>query len=223
MQNEASVIGLALRERRRVWMAAALGVLIVAGDMGLSFSHPRELLVRFILGCSAVGGLVLLAGGDLRSLGLALRPARGWRYWVVASAVAAVGIFGFSLVVVAFVPKLWVMLVERGEALWISDLWPTLIFSCVQTPIVEELLYRGVLCAALVQAIGRTPTIVLSGVVFALLHVVYDNPGPDNAIAGFILGWAFLASRTLLIPVLMHAGGNLLVLLIQLMAFALTR
>jgi uncharacterized protein len=121
-----------------------------------------------------------------------------------------------------FVPQLWVVTVERGNELWQSELWPSLIFSCLQAPAVEELLYRGVLCVSVVQAIGRTPTVVLSGVTFASLHYVYGNPGPDNAVAGFILAWAFIASGSILVPVFMHAGGNFLVLLIQLTVSALT-
>ena len=218
----ASVIGLAFRQRHRVGVAAALGVLIVAVDMWLSRSEADNHLVRFILGCGAAGALVLLAGGDFRALGFSLRPSQGWWYWAKASAIAAVAVFSVSLIVLAFVPQLWVQTVERGDELWRSELLPPLMFSCVQAPVVEELLYRGVLCASVVQAIGRIPTIVLSGLVFALLHFIYENPGPDNAVAGFILGWAFIASGTILVPILMHAGGNFLVLLIQLAVSAVT-
>jgi membrane protease YdiL (CAAX protease family) len=199
-----------------------LGSVSVAVDMWLSWGQASNLEARFILGSSAAGALVLLAGGDWRALGLSPRPVRGFWYWAKASAIAAIAILALSLLVVAVVPELWGLTVERGHELWHAALWPRLMFSCFQTPIVEELLYRGVLCASLVQAIGRTPTVVLSGTIFAFLHYIYGNPGPDNAVAGFILAWAFIASESLLIPILMHAGGNLLVLLIQLTLSAVT-
>ncbi|GEM_PF-294235 len=87
------------------------------------------------------------------------------------------------------------------------------IFSwCVQSPLLEETIYRVVLCVSAINILGRTRTVLLSGVLFAALHFVYGNPSPDNALAGFVLGWAHLKSETIVVPVLMHAGGNLAVL-----------
>ncbi|HXK18571.1 MAG TPA: CPBP family intramembrane glutamic endopeptidase [Polyangiaceae bacterium] len=188
----------------------------------MSGSRAHDFLTRAILGLAAAGALLLLARGDWQSLGVLWRPTRGWRYWGIVSVIAAGAILAFSLVVLIFVPRLWDITVERGSELWQSDFLDALIFSCVKSPAVEELLYRAVLCASLVQAIGRIPTVVVSGLSFAALHFIYGNPGPDNAVAGFLLAWAYLVSDSFAIPLLMHAGGNLLVLLLQLAVSALT-
>ena len=34
-------------------------------------------------------------------------------------------------------------------------------------------------------------------------------PGPDNLIAGFFLAWAFLKSGSIIVPLALHALGNL--------------
>ena len=50
---------------------------------------------------------------------------------------------------------------------------------------------------------------------FAALHVAYGNPSPENLVGGFLLGWVYLKSETILLPVLLHSLGNLLVLFCQ--------
>lgn len=59
--------------------------------------------------------------------------------------------------------------------------------------------------------IGSFRTVVVSGSLFAIAHFVGGNPGPDNFVAGFLLAWAYLKSGSLLIPILLHALGNLCV------------
>ena len=81
-------------------------------------------------------------------------------------------------------------------------------FACLISPIVEEILYRSVLCCSLEKAVGTNSSIVISGAVFALLHFFYGNLAIDNFIAGYFLAWAFLKSKSILIPILLHAAGN---------------
>ena len=48
------------------------------------------------------------------------------------------------------------------------------------------------------------------------VHGEEGNPGPDNVIAGVLLGWAFLKSGSLLAPIIFHALGNVLAVGVQL-------
>jgi membrane protease YdiL (CAAX protease family) len=48
---------------------------------------------------------------------------------------------------------------------------------------------------------------------FALLHHRYGNLSPENALAGLLLGWAYLRSGSLALPILLHSVGNALVFL----------
>ena len=88
-------------------------------------------------------------------------------------------------------------------------LWHFVIFAVVAAPLVEEAIFRFALCSGAENLLGPRTTIVLSGLAFAAMHYVVDNPGPDNFIAGYVLAWAYLKSRSILVPIILHALGNL--------------
>ncbi len=83
-----------------------------------------------------------------------------------------------------------------------------MIFACFVSPVVEETIYRCVLCIAARDLLGNKASIFLSGSLFALLHYFYGNPGFDNFIAGYLLAWSFLKSKSVLLPLLLHSAGN---------------
>jgi CAAX protease family protein len=68
------------------------------------------------------------------------------------------------------------------------------------------------LCTGAVPSLKPRWTILVSGLAFGALHVLYGNPGPDNLIAGFFLGWAYLKSGSVLVPMILHSLGNLIAL-----------
>ncbi len=65
---------------------------------------------------------------------------------------------------------------------------------CVCYPVLEEMLYRLVLCAPLVALLGPWYAIVISGAAFGALHFLYGNPAPTNFVAGYLLAWPYLRS-----------------------------
>ncbi len=83
----------------------------------------------------------------------------------------------------------------------------------VAAPIVEEVIFRGMLLSVLRRHMGAAWSIVASAAVFAAVHLV----GPD-AIAvvpglfrlGLVLGWAALRRGDLSLAIALHAGINLL-------------
>jgi membrane protease YdiL (CAAX protease family) len=79
---------------------------------------------------------------------------------------------------------------------------------CVIAPVVEESIYRLVLCFPTTATIGSTGAIILSGATFAGLHFAYGNPSPDNFVAGYILAWAYLKSGSIMVPITLHSLGN---------------
>jgi membrane protease YdiL (CAAX protease family) len=52
----------------------------------------------------------------------------------------------------------------------------------------------------------------LSGITFGMLHILNGNAAADNMVAGFFLGWAFLKSGSIVVPIVLHSLGNLCVL-----------
>jgi membrane protease YdiL (CAAX protease family) len=161
----------------------------------------------------ALGSYVLLFRGDRSSIGLRCRPVQDFRYWLIATGLIGAAIGSFILAAIATFT-----VVGRPLPIYVlrpDDFWPAFLRMCVVAPIGEEATYRLGLCTGAVPLLRPWGTIAVSGLVFGALHVLYGNPGPDNLIAGFFLGWAYLKSGTILVPIVLHSLGNLCVVLAQ--------
>ncbi len=79
-------------------------------------------------------------------------------------------------------------------------------------PLVEEVLFRGLLLPAWSGRWGMRPAVVFSSLIFAVLHV--------EIIGGFIFGvvtaLAYLRTRRLLVPLVIHVANNALAWLLVL-------
>jgi membrane protease YdiL (CAAX protease family) len=193
----------------KAWIALGIALASIGGDFFLESFRLRS----FLTGASVLI-LVLLAQGDRASLGLVIRPRPSYRYWVKATLGTGAAVAGFCIVAVFL---LWII----GIHMPIPARGPEQILSalgsyCISAPVLEEALYRLVLCVALVRIVGRWWTIFASGAIFAALHFIWGNASPDNFIAGYFLAWAFLKSGSILIPIGLHSLGNLCVLALHL-------
>ena len=204
------------------WIAAGVGLLVVGVDLIASWYWPSALPILrawMFVGCFFF--FAWLTDWDLHALGLRLRPAQTWGYWLKATLVlgaivsGVVGIFLGALLILGN-PIPWQAMAKKPD-----QLAPFFVTACIIAPLTEEGIYRFALCLPAARLFGRWPTILLSGVVFAALHIVYGRPSPDNLVAGFVLGWALLKSESLLIPVILHALGNLCVLIAGLVVYYL--
>ncbi|MFG0334681.1 MAG: CPBP family intramembrane glutamic endopeptidase [Maioricimonas sp. JB049] len=182
---------------------------IVAGLALLACALPVLLRTPQPLGTSTIAlagllGVLFLSEGNMPELGLRPAPVQGWWYWLKIAGLFAAFIGGLCLLGAAAL-----LLLKRPiplpryppEADW-------LITMVVYAPVVEEVVYRVLLTAALLPVLGFRGTIVASGVLFAAIHITACRPGPDNLVAGFLLQWAYLKSRSVTVPLAMHAGGN---------------
>jgi CAAX protease family protein len=151
------------------------------------------------------------------SLGLRLTPRQGFRPWLRWTAAIGVGVGLACAAYVAWFPS---YMQELAKSAWGVRANPLerVLFACVYAPLGEEAIYRLVLCVLLVGALGKWPAIVVNGLMFAGLHAMYGNLGPDNAVAGFSFAWAFLKSESIAIPIGLHALGNLVAFGLQLAA-----
>lgn len=145
--------------------------------------------------------------GEVPELGLRLVPDQGWRYWFRLA-------IRFGLMI-AVVLSVWAVLSlvqtkPYDERIYYSTepRFLNLVHMCVMAPVAEEVIFRALLTMAVLPTLGPRGTIALSGLVFAAIHVLGGNASPENQIAGFLLAWTFLKSRTILVPIAMHAGGN---------------
>lgn len=211
-------VGRALRETKtRGYFALAIAAAIIVTDFAIvrRVSFEEQRLARLGMIAAALVLYALAARGHWPSLGLRCTLAPGWRYWlkavlIIAGIILAAGLVcGLTAIVVGYDLSAYRLFDSPGE-FW-DWLWP----ACVVAPVLEEGLYRFILCTAVVAVAPPWVAVVLSGAIFAGLHFVYGNPGPDNFLAGYFLAWTYLRSGSILLPVALHALGNLCVGLIQ--------
>jgi membrane protease YdiL (CAAX protease family) len=199
-------LGYTLQEpRAKAWLALGVALAAIGADFLLESFRLRSLLTG-----ASVLILFLLTRGDRASLGLVVRLRPGYRYWAKVTLGIGAAVGGFC-VVAGFLLRV------MGTPVSIPATPPEQILSTltsygISTPVLEEALYRLVLCVALIRIAGPGWTIFASGAIFAALHFVWGNASPDNFIAGYFLAWAFLKSGSILTPIVLHSLGNLCVL-----------
>lgn len=209
--------------RSRPWFSCGIAASVLLLELLaliIEVRFPGLLPVEWSLGLAepllVLTGLVALLcvnDGEAPLLGMRLRPVQGWLYWfrialrfgaaIVLLLIICSGAYFFAGWEVPLPPR--PMHIPRK-----------LFWMCLYAPLVEEVVYRSLLTAATYPWAGERGAIIASGVVFAAIHVIAGNPGPDNLLAGFLLEWAFLRSRTILVPMAMHSAGNLAALVLHL-------
>jgi uncharacterized protein len=204
---------------------AILGLLIlllVPTGLGLLLS----LLDALPAGEPGLGLLLLLAiPGSLLAAGYALRLARS------AGAGAAMGLVGCppryllfaALLAPAFVALslLWGQALQglgvEGEQSFLLALRaarsPALVAAAVLwgvigAPVVEELIFRGLVLGGLRQRLSAGPALLLSSLAFAQLHMEHPPAVPVLFVLALALGLLRLRSGSLLPPILLHALNN---------------
>jgi uncharacterized protein len=202
-----SQIGQTLQKyHMRSWFAAVVAATTVASYMWLFVFIAHSQTRRIILVVIAVCMIVVLCRGDRSSLGIMFRMTPSYKYWIKMTLLigAVVALFFIIASIVFHFAKIHYLIPAMRPDRFFSSFWRT----CIFYPILEEALFRFILCVSLVAIVGPRVTILLSGAIFAALHFLYGNPGPDNFIAGYFLAWAFLKSGSIATPIILHSLGN---------------
>ena len=160
-----------LGSRIRLWLAFVAMVIILDGDFILIYGwSPGYQWYRYLLAGVGMMIMLILCGWDFKSLGLVVKPVQGYRYWVKAGILIGIVVLGFSLLIFASshiighpmpIPK---MNPDRAKSF--------LFIACVQAPLVEEVLYRLVLCVPFAALTGSWFTIIVSGCVFCISQIL---------------------------------------------------
>jgi len=205
---ETPIAGTLRKSFVKAWFAVCIALAAIVADFFVESFQRRSLVIG-----ASVLIMALLAQGDKTSLGLAVQLRPSYRYWVKVT-------FGIGAAVAGFCIAAGFLLWVVGTRLPIPARPPERVLSdlvayCILAPILEEALYRLVLCVALVRIAGPGLTIFASGAIFAALHFAWGNASPDNFVAGYFLAWAFLKSGSILTPLVLHSLGNACVLALQ--------
>lgn len=146
----------------------------------------------------------------------------GLRAFVLARAIRA-SFFGFFLIL-AF-NRLYAVLLSRWGLEVQPDVLPffglglpglilALLAAAVVAPLAEELFFRGFLYPAVLPALGRTASSLVSAAVFGLAHVLPTTLLPLFVI-GLVLNWLYDETGSIWPGVFLHAALNGLALLIR--------
>ncbi|NNG15202.1 MAG: CPBP family intramembrane metalloprotease [Gemmatimonadales bacterium] len=81
----------------------------------------------------------------------------------------------------------------------------TLLLLSLVAGIGEESLFRGVLQSALAGPLGPWPALLLVSALFGLVHFVTATYAVLAGLIGLYLGWLFLRTGNLLVPIVVHA------------------
>ena len=79
-----------------------------------------------------------------------------------------------------------------------------LVIVLVVAPVVEEVLFRGVLLHRIAVKWGLGPAIVVSSAVFGILHVNFVGVG----VLGIVMALLYVRTRTLIVPIACHVLNN---------------
>lgn len=80
---------------------------------------------------------------------------------------------------------------------------------CILAPIYEELLFRGILLRRFTLRWSPQKSIIVSSIIFGIIHL-----NPINVVFAFalgcVLGYAYLKTKNIVIPMLLHSFSNFL-------------
>jgi uncharacterized protein len=85
-----------------------------------------------------------------------------------------------------------------------------IVAAVVMAPLVEEVVFRGVLFQGLKRRIGLWPGALVSALLFAVVHVEVQQPLYSSAfvLLGVLFAWTMHRFGSLLVPIVAHAAFN---------------
>jgi membrane protease YdiL (CAAX protease family) len=83
----------------------------------------------------------------------------------------------------------------------------SILFACVGAPVLEEMLFRGVILRGFLHRYTRSSSILCSAALFALAHLnLYQ--AATALVLGIVAGWLYERCRSLWPCILLHAAYN---------------
>jgi membrane protease YdiL (CAAX protease family) len=208
-----SPIGVGLSRPVAIAMAI-IATLVVAQDVKLFGEFDYWGAGRQIPPAIAIVIFVYLTRNNLDAIGVRARPLPSFTFWLAT-------VLALALLMSLLIAGTIVFYLALDKPMPPPAL-PTFQFAwnaVVASPVIEESIYRWLFVTGIVAVAPRWAGVVLSGAVFAYLHFVYNNPGPDNFIGGYLFAWMYLRSGSILVPLAFHALANGALIVLNVIAF----
>lgn len=200
------------------------GLLDLPGAIRATLQQPgmQAALVMLVLGLAAATVVLLIWRRWPRLWSLARPPGFGFVRPERMAFLALAMVVGLAAPVIGGWLTQWLAhghpvtqnIQQLGEHTPLGWRIPLVLMVVSLGPLVEELLFRGMLLSALLQRWGSAAAIVLSSLAFALAHL----PGldwqvfalPDLLLLALALAWLRLRSGSIWPSVVAHGANNLL-------------
>lgn len=215
-----------------VWVSGMVGA-VVCASVAYALRGPVDaesdvvVFAASVIGqyAALIGFLLLVSrrkgiGSLARDFGLRLHLLGDW--WVVPVGFGVQIAANLALIPISALAekqKAAQDVVQRLESSTGAELLLIVLSAAVVAPVVEEVLFRGLLLRALLRRMPATPAVGLSAMVFASAHLL--DPGallvlPGLLLVGLVNGVLAVRRGDLSRPILLHVGFNLLVVVVAL-------
>jgi len=187
--------------------------------MDYDFPTPRGFFLLAVLFEGGLGVMAVVLGWALgcRPVGETIRWTLPAAAWGAAAALPALGLLWFCLKcplkpfveIVRVVDELLVPLFRHLRL-------PELAAISIVAGLGEEMLFRGVIQEAVADRVGREPGVwiglAVASLLFGLAHPITRTYALLAALIGLYLGWLWIATGNLLVPIATHAVYDFLAL-----------
>lgn len=175
------------------WILIITILLIVSLDLCLVANYNQLVWARIVL---ALLSLIVYRFILKIEYGPLVNPLPNWKYWI------KLGLCILPLMVTAlyFYPQK----ISVNTVTWFYY------FGFI-SPILEEIIYRMVVCSTLLRFLSEKIVIGISTLIFVSLHFFAGGISFTHGLAGIFLGYAYTKSRSLLLVIIFHSIGNILI------------
>jgi hypothetical protein len=195
-----------------VWVASGIAISVIYSRSSLPESELTYLyLNEFALFSAAAGSLFisirLIDHRPARTFGIGLIP--NWPRHLILGLIIAAGMLA-TLVIGC-------LIFGRTTIQWSLNQFPgsttlATIGLLLLAAATEELVFRGFPLQILVEGIGPWPAVITMSVLFGAVHRGNPNASilstANTALAGILLSWAYVKSRSLWLSYGIHLGWN---------------
>ena len=173
---------------------------------------------------NGAAGLITVVGNGVLFVALLTYKRLSYRSLFHPSANSVAGTLGaVSIPILLIVPGVgaftgalnlivqWLVPMSSDDAAMFDEMmelgFTAVLFSCVGAPVLEEMLFRGVILRSFMQQYSRTEAILWSSLLFGLAHL---NPYQfvTAFFLGVLLGWLYHRTHSLWPSILLHAVYN---------------
>ena len=204
-----------LASQRWVLIVLAMLLFFMGGIWFFPFVKEKQSVLLLISIINQLSCLAFIVGADFRNL---RQKSSEWKKFSAIVISTLVGFF--SVIFSTFWVKLLVQIgVEHDKQEMVSLLvyeeggvqLITITFVVLIAPIVEELLFRGLLLPSLVENLDEGFAIVLTGLLFGLMHLESWTSVPPLIVFGILLGILRQRYNSVVPAIIAHFINNLVV------------